>query len=232
MAKEWVLNIAFNRWQLNRPKYVGRVVEAIRACAPKSLEEWEHYYFSEVPRKHVPAKWQMLGNTMQEHLEELGRRLYAKISEQLRAEVDAITEEECVAYVRDVVIRRTYEGYLTEKRTIYEQLEQALGVKLQPAPDEWDRRYNVDFFISVGTRLVGLQIKPVTYGQIPELHRWQEWMRNSHRRFEEEKGGKVFIVFSLTEKGGRKRILNVEVIDQIRGELWRLTSDDQTSPHP
>jgi hypothetical protein len=34
MAKEWVLNIAFNRWQLNRPRYVGRVAEAIRACAP------------------------------------------------------------------------------------------------------------------------------------------------------------------------------------------------------
>ncbi|MDW8067961.1 MAG: MjaI family restriction endonuclease, partial [Anaerolineae bacterium] len=72
MAKEWVLNIAFNRWQLNRPRYVGRVAEAIRACAPKSPEEWEQYYFREVPQKHVPAKWQMLGPTMQKHLEEVG----------------------------------------------------------------------------------------------------------------------------------------------------------------
>ncbi len=231
MAKEWVLNIAFNRWQLNRPRYVGRLAEAIRACAPKSLKEWEQYYFSQVPRKHVPAKWQMLGNTMEEHLEEVGRRLYVKISEQLRAEVDAVTEEDCVAYVRDVVIRRTYEGYLTEKRTVYEQLEQALGVKLHPAPAEWDRQYNVDFFIPAGNRCIGIQIKPVTYRQTPELHRWQEWMQHSHQRFEEEKGGRVFLVFSVTEDG-RKRIWNAEVIDQIREELRRLTSDDQTSPHP
>lgn len=232
MAKEWVLNIAFNRWQLNRPRYVGRVAEAIRACAPKSLEEWDQYYFSEVPQKHVPADWQMLGGTMREHLEEVGRRLYVKISEQLRAEVDAVTEEDCVQYVYDVVIRRTYEGYLTEKQTVYEQLEETLNVKLHPAPDEWDRRYNVDFFIPIGNRFIGIQIKPVTYSQTPELHRWQEWMRHSHQQFEREQGGKVFIVFSVTEKGGRKRILNAEVIGHIRDELRRLSSDDQTAPHP
>ena len=232
MAKEWVLNFAFNRWQLNRPRYVGRVAEAIRACAPKSFEDWEQYYYSQVPEKHVPAGWQMLGSTMREHLEEVGRRLFAKISEQLRAEVDAITEEDCIEYVRDVVIHRTYKGYLTEKRTVYEQLEQTLGVKLHPAPDEWDRRYNVDFFIPVANRFIGIQIKPVTYSQTPELHRWQEWMRRSHQRFECEQGGKVFIVFSVTEKGSRKRILNEDVISQIRDELRRLTSNDQTSPHP
>ncbi len=224
MTKEWVLNIAFNRWQLNRPQYVGRVAEAIRACAPKSLEEWEQYYFSEVPQKHVPARWQMLGSSMEAHLEEVGRRLYAKISEQLRAEVDAITEEDCIKYVRNVVIRRTYEGYLTEKRTIYEQLEQILGVKLNPAPDEWDRRYHVDFFIALADKFIGIQIKPVTYNQAPELHKWREWMKRSHQRFESEQGGKVFIVFSVTGKDGKKHILNKEVIDQICAEIRRLTS--------
>ena len=163
---------------------------------------------------------------MMEHLEEVGRRLYAKISEQLRSEVDAITEEDCIQYVREVVIRRTYEGYITEKRTVYEQLEQELGVKLLPAPDDWDRRYNVDFLINVAGKFIGIQIKPVTYTQTPELHRWQEWMRRSHQRFEEEKGGKVFIIFSVTERGGRKRILNAEVIDQIRKEIQGLRAGE------
>ncbi|MDW8102162.1 MAG: hypothetical protein RMK30_04735 [Anaerolineae bacterium] len=40
-------------------------------------------------------------------------------------------------------------------------------------------------------------------------------MECSHQRFEKEQGGKVFIVFSVTEKGGRKRILNNEVLNQI-----------------
>jgi hypothetical protein len=35
---------------------------------------------------------------MQEHLQEVGRRLYAKISEQLKAEVEAVTEEDCINY--------------------------------------------------------------------------------------------------------------------------------------
>jgi hypothetical protein len=96
--KEWVLNIAFNRWQFNRPRYVGRLAEAIRSCAPKSLEEWERYYCEELPQRHVPRGWQMLGLNMQEHLQEVGRRLYAKISEQLKAEVEAVTEEDCINY--------------------------------------------------------------------------------------------------------------------------------------
>ncbi|MFN3423062.1 MAG: MjaI family restriction endonuclease, partial [Armatimonadota bacterium] len=157
-AKEWVLNIAFNRWQFNRPKYVGKLAEAIRACDPRTLQEWEQYYREQVPQKHVPSGWRMFGQSMDEHLAEIGRRLYAKISEQLKAEVESITEEDCIHYVREVVINRTYEGYLTEKRTIYEQLEQALGVKLLPASDEWDRRYNVDFYIPIGNKAIGIQI--------------------------------------------------------------------------
>lgn len=201
---------------------MGRLAEAIRECSPKSLQDWERYYRDEVPRKHVPSGWEMLGKDMDEHLAEIGRRLYAKISEQLKAEIEAISEEDCIAYVRDVVIRRTYEGYITEKRTVYEQLEQALGVELEPAPDEWDRRYNVDFYIPVGDKAIGIQIKPITYSQTPEIHKWREWMRKSHERFEKERGGKVFIVFSVTEKGGVKRILNEGVMDEIREELKRL----------
>ena len=217
MPKEWVLNIAFNRWQFNRPKYVGKLAKAIRKCAPKSVEEWERYYF-----EHVRPTGQMLGRDMHEHLREVGRRLYVKISEQLKAEVESITEEDCVNYVHEVVIQRTYQGYVTEKRTVYEQLEEALGLKLLPAPDPWDRRYNVDFYIPVGKRAVGIQIKPITYDQTPEVHKWREWMHEFHKCFEREHGGKVFVVFSITERGGKKRIWNGEVIEQIRAEIERL----------
>ncbi len=222
MAKEWVLNITFNRWQFNRPKYVGRLAEAIRYCAPKSLDEWEQYYYEQVPFKHVPSGWQMLSSDMRTHLAEIGRRLYAKISEQLKAEVESVTEKDCIAYVFDVVIRRTYAGYVTEKHTVYEQLEQILGIQLLPAPDEWDRRYNVDFYIPVGSRVIGIQIKPITYDQTPEIYKWQQWMRKSHEQFKKKFGGSVFIVFSITERGGRKRIWNPEVVQAIQEEIKRL----------
>jgi len=218
-AKEWVLNIAFNRWQFNRPRYVGRLSEEIRKCAPRTLHEWESYYYA-----HVRPTGPMFGENMQDHLSEVGRRLYVKISEQLRAELEAITEEDCISYVRDVVIRRTFEGYMTEKQTVYGQLAQRLGVELQPAPDEWDRRYQIDFYIQVGNRNIGVQIKPITYRQAPQINQWLEWMRRAHARWEREQGGKVFVVFSISEKGGRKRIWNEEVIEEIRREIERLES--------
>jgi hypothetical protein len=216
--KEWVLNIAFNRWQFNRPRYVGKLSEIIRECAPKTLQEWEQYYLSQT---QLPGIKQMLGGTMEEHLEEVGRRLYVKISEQLRAEIEEVTEDDCIRYVREVVIDRTYEGYETEKETVYKQLKYLLGIKLQPAPDEWDRAYNVDFYIPIGNKSIVIQIKPTTYMQTPEPHNWRQWMQTSHQRFTKKHGGQVFIVFSV-KKGKTKEIANPEVIEEIRQEMVRL----------
>jgi hypothetical protein len=77
-------------------------------------------------------------------------------------------------------------------------------------------------YIPIGDKFIGIQIKPITYAQAPEIHRWWEWMRESHERFEREQGGKVFIVFSVSEKGGAKRIYNEDVIREIRAEIERL----------
>lgn len=220
--KEWVLNIAFNRWQFNRPRYVGKLSEIIRGRGPKTLEEWEAYYLSQTS---LPGIKQMFGNNMEEHLTEIGRRLYVKISEQLKAEIETITEEDSIQYVREVVINRTYEGYETEKETVYKQIEHMLGVKLEPAPDEWDRTYNVDFYIPVEDKAIGIQIKPTTYTQTPELHNWREWMQASHQRFTEKHGGQVFIVFSV-KKGKVKEIANPEVIEEIRQEIARLRGNE------
>lgn len=99
----------------------------------------------------------------EKYLESLGKTLYTKITEVLRAEIDEVTEEDCIYYMKELVIKRTFEGYLTEKETIYGQLQQILNVKIEPAPDEWDRLYNVDFFIRVKENFIGLQIKLVTF---------------------------------------------------------------------
>ena len=41
MAKEWILNSATNRFQLNFKRNVGAVSEEIRKCSPKSLQNVE-----------------------------------------------------------------------------------------------------------------------------------------------------------------------------------------------
>lgn len=54
MAKEWILNSAMNRFQLNFKRNVGPTSESIRKCAPKNIAEWREYYFKNVkPKEHI-----------------------------------------------------------------------------------------------------------------------------------------------------------------------------------
>ena len=220
MAKEWILNLATNRWGLNKKRSVGPVSAWIREVAPRSVDAWERAYYRKLREMLAERGMDM---EPERYLETLGERLYVKITEVVRAEIDEVTLEDCTAYIRDLVVRRTFEGYQREIETIYGQLEAQLGVPIRPASDELDRLYNVDFVIEVEKALIGLQIKPVTYQQMTEAHRWHEWLRESHRKFTQRFGGKVFIVFSVRE-GRRKRIANPEVVAEIEAEIHRLRS--------
>ena len=209
MAKEWILNSAMNRFQLNFKRNVGATSESIRKCSPKTLDEWREYYFANVKSKT--------------HIEDLGKKLYIKITEVIQSEVAEVTEQDCIDYMIQLVIDRTFDGYMTEIQTIYGQLQNILGVKIEAAPDEWDRLFNVDFFIKVSEKYIGLQIKPVNAGiQMPEIHKEYAIQAETHKKFTEVFGGKVFYLFSA-KVGDRKEIANKEVIDEINKEINRLT---------
>jgi len=191
MAKEWILNSAMNRFQLNFKRNVGAVSEAIRKCAPKTKDEWEKYYFNNVKSK--------------QHIEELGRKLYIKITEVLSAEIEQITEKDCIDYMYRMVIDRTFDGYMTEIKTIYGQLSEILREKIEPAPDEWDRLYNVDFYIKIKDKYIGIQIKPISgVSHIPELYKEHSIQLESHKKFTERYGGKYFMFFLLKRKIKKK----------------------------
>lgn len=208
MAKEWILNSAMNRFQLNFKRNVGPTSESIRKCSPKTLEEQREYYFSNVKPK--------------EHIEELGKKLYVKITEVIQSEVADVTEQDCIDYMMQLVIDRTFDGYMTEIQTIYGQLQNILKIPIQSAPDEWDRLFNVDFFIQIGEQYIGLQIKPVNSGiQLPEIFKEYSLQAETHKKFTEVFGGKVFYLFS-SKIGDKKEIQNKEVIDEIKQEIIRL----------
>lgn len=212
MAKEWILNSATNRFQLNFKRNVGATSEEIRKCEPKSLEEWKIYYFTNV--------------RSEEHITELGKRLYVKITEVLSAEIAEVTEEDCINYIKTLVIDRTYEGYTTEIKTVYGQLQEMLDVKIFPAPDEWDRHFNVDFYIKIGDSYIGLQIKPVSVtANLHEIYKEKNIQLASHKVFQEKYGGKVFYIFSGKNEN-RKIIVNVEVVNEIKKEINRLLKTD------
>lgn len=119
------------------------------------------------------------------------------------------------------MINRTYDGYQGEIQTIYGQLQQALGVKVEPAPDEWDRGYNVDFFIKINEQYIGLQIKPAGYAYIPQIINELKFQKETHEKFTAKYGGKVFYIISVKEDK-KKVIHNPEVIEEIREEIERL----------
>jgi len=218
MAKEWILNLATNRWGLNKKDKVGPVSEWIRECSPKNLEEWKIFYFNKLESL---LKDNDINISPEEYLNELGRKLYMKISEVLQKEIEEVTEEDCIQYIYNLVINRTFEGYQNEIVTVYKILEKELGEKIEPAPDKWDRKYNVDFYIKVGSDYIGLQIKPITYKQTPELHKWIDWLKRTHKHFEKDIGGKVFIIFSI-KKDNKKEVYNKEIINEIKKEIERL----------
>ena len=217
--REGLLNDATNRWGLNKAHSVGPTSDLIRQCSPDSFEGWEKYYF-----EHARQKKKNGSKITREYLEELGRKLYIKLSEVIRAELDSITEEECADYIYNLVLNRTYDGYQSEIQTIYGQLQKALGIKIEPAPDEWDRGYNVDFFIKVKDHFIGLQIKPAGYAYITQIINELEFQKATHEKFTSKYGGKVFYIISIKE-GKIKAVYNPEVIEEIKKEVEKLEKE-------
>lgn len=207
MPKEWILNQANMRWGFTKKKNVGPVAELIRKCSPRSVQDWEKYYLSNVYPK--------------EHLEKLGKLLFIKVTDVCKAEIESITEEDCINFIYNLVINRTFDGYQSEIQTIYGQLQNILNINIEPAPDEWDRKYNIDYYIKIKENYIGLQIKPAGYEYITQIINEREQQRITHEKFTEKYGGKVFYIISITE-GKSKRIHNIDVIDEIKKEIIRL----------
>ena len=125
-------------------------------------------------------------------------------------------------YIDDRKYTVTHEAIKRKIQTIYGQLQNTLNIKIEPAPDEWDRLYNVDFFIKIKDKFIGLQIKPLHEGiQLSQIFKEKEIQKNTHRKFTEKFGGKVFYIFSIKE-GNKKVIANPEVIEEIKKEIERL----------
>ena len=217
--RETLLNYGFNRWGLNKAFSVGPTSELIRSCAPSSFEDWEEFYFENATQKKRNGL-----KISREYITGLGQTLYIKLSEVVRNELSSIGEEECIDYAYNLVLNRTYEGYRSEIDTVYGQLESILQVKIHPAPDEWDRKYSVDFYIKINNKYIGLQIKPISSAQSLNQYQWIEMNRRNHERFQKDFSGKVFFVFSVKSTGKKKKIYNTEIIDEILDEIKKIKS--------
>ncbi len=215
--RETLLNYGMNRWGLNKASSVGPTSELIRQCAPDTFEDWETYYFNNARQKKQDG-----AKITIEFIHDLGERLYIKLSEVVQRELESIQKEECIDYAYNLVLNRTYEGYRSEIDTIYGQLESVLHIEIHPAPDKWDRAYNVDFYIQVDDKFIGIQIKPIASGQSLNQYQWVKMHEVNHKKFQDRFGGRVFFIYSIKAGGKKKKIHNVEIIEEIQREIERL----------
>lgn len=215
--KEKVLNYANQTYQLSRPNKVGAVMALIRECQPKTIQEWERWYFekaytvSKTPTKITP-----------ESLRELGARLYEKITEVVIPEwqtaFSQLTLQDCIDYIYNLTVNRTFDGFLREKSVVNDGLARIFPeIIFEESDPELDHAGDIDYVAKVDNRAFGIQIKPITAKANFGNYSPTERMKNSFAEFEEQYGGKVFIVFSLDGEIGNK-----DVIEQIRQEIKRL----------
>ncbi len=216
--KEKVLNYATQTYQLSRPNKVGAVMALIRECQPKTIEQWEQWYF-----ENAITDGKNTSKITKENLDELGERLYVKIKEIVIPEwTDAfnqLTLQDCIDYIYNLTINRTFDGFIREKSVIEDNLAKEFSnVKFEESDPELDHAGDIDYLGWVGERAFGIQIKPVTAKANFGNYSATERMQSSFNEFTKIFGGKVFIVFSVDDK-----IKNEEVIKEIANEIKRLS---------
>lgn len=218
--KEHVLNYACQLYQLSRPNKVGVVMALIRDCQPSSIEEWKEWYlkhaYTETKNPDKSTKVTM------ESLKELGERLYDKIREFVIPDWEeafrSITLQDCIDYVYNVTINRTYDGYMREKSVVNDNLAKKFkDVVFEESNPKLDHAGDVDYVAKVGKYQFGVQIKPVTANANFAGYSLSERMKSSFEDFTEQYGGKVFIIYSQKEV-----IANKEVVEEIAAEIERL----------
>ncbi len=215
--KEHVLNYACQLYQLSRPAKVGAVMALIRECQPSSYEEWKEWYFENAyTATKSPVKLSL------ESLTELGERLYEKIQTFVipdwQEAFSQLTLQDCIDYIYNLTINRTYDGYIREKSVVNDGLAKKFpNVAFKESDPELDHAGDIDYVAEVRSYQFGIQIKPVTANANFGGYSLSERMKASFNDFTEKYGGKVFIVYS--QKG---EIANTEVIDSIREEIERL----------
>ena len=189
----------------------------IRQCQPKTFQEWEDWYF-----KNAFTNTKQPIKITKGILTELGQRLYEKITEivapQLREALATLTLQDCTDYIYELTIHRTFDGYLAEKSVVHDTLAKEFpDIVFEETNPDLDHAGDIDFIGKVGNKAFGLQIKPITAHASLGNFSVTARMEQSFRDFEEQFGGKVFIVFSIEDKIGNK-----EVIAEIKQEIERL----------
>lgn len=215
--KEHVLNYACQLYQLSRPNKVGAVMALIRECQPTSLQQWKNWYFENAYTDSKDSYKVTMSS-----IRDLGERLYCKIKEIVMPEWEEafrqLTLQDCIDYIYNVTINRTYDGYVREKSVVNDGLAKKFkDILFEETDPELDHAGDIDYIAKIGRWQIGIQIKPVTANANFGGYSLSERMKSSFAEFTKKYGGNVFVIYSL--KG---EIANQEVLGAISAEIDRL----------
>jgi hypothetical protein len=153
--KEKVLNYACQTYQLSRPNKVGAVMALIRECQPHTINEWKQWYFENA---YTDAKTKT--KITMASLHELGERLYEKITEVVIPEWQAafaqLTLQDCIDYIFNLTINRTFDGFIREKSVVNDGLAKIFSdVEFEESDSELDHAGDIDYIAKVGNKAFG-----------------------------------------------------------------------------
>lgn len=132
--------------------------------------------------------------------------------------LSGITIQDCIDYIYNLTVNRTYDGFIREKSVVNDGLAKCFPeVKFIESDNDLDHAGDIDYLGIVGEKAFGIQIKPITAKANFGNYSVSERMRANFRDFEQKYHGRVFIVFSLDGEVGNK-----EVIKEIDNEIERL----------
>jgi len=156
--------------------------------------------------------------------QELGERLYEKITEVVIPEwqvaFSQLTLQDCIDYIFNLTINRTFDGFLREKSVVNDGLAKIFpDVIFEESDTELDHAGDIDYIAKIGNNAIGFQIKPVTAKANFGNYSATERMKASFADFKEKFGGNVFVIFCLDGE-----IANKEVVEEIRKEIEKLNS--------
>lgn len=194
-SRETLLNNYYNNGRFNDPNRIGYMMKLIRELAPLTEDEWRIWYF-----QHIHDE---------KYLQGLAAEMFTTIPSD-----EGFTCEDCLAYIEDVMFRRTFLGYNKEKAAL-----QILRANISPAvkesPAEWDSKYFIDFYVNDAQGgLIGIQLKPESFyaGQYQDKVDIEGKMLSFRNKFH----ANTFILIYRTDLGGRFEFVNPSVINDIK----------------
>lgn len=140
-----LINSYFITGGLNDPKTIGYVMKMLRELKPLTEWEWQTWYLSNVRDELF--------------LEDLAGDLFHVIPKQ-----EGIKYRECLAYIRDVMFRRSFLSFNRGDHVALKLLNEKISDQIQEAPPSWLDDYAVNFYAkSESGRYLGIQLQPSSY---------------------------------------------------------------------